>query len=370
MKRIRTAILYGVLATFFLGALYAMTIIPVEVKPENPTPEAAAPLKRVDVLQVVPQPFEESILAPGVVEAEEDVTLGAVIPGILEKIYVKEGDEVKADQLLFQIDLRERSARLTEAESAHDLATKNLERLRSLFGKGNITRQELDDAVAREEQTAAARRRMDVEVSLGKIVAPVNGIIDRIDVDEGEYMREGDHLARLLRLDRVKIKVGVPERYADTINREKQAEVFFDALNESRTAVLDRVSFGGDTATNTYETLLRLENPDLRIRPGMIVKARMVTRRATDALLVPLFAIARSAQGMVVFVEKDTVVEERVVSLGSIQNDEIEISSGLEPHENIVVVGQKDLTTGQKVDVKQRLLQTPASIQLGTKDPS
>ncbi|MGC9328324.1 MAG: efflux RND transporter periplasmic adaptor subunit, partial [Candidatus Hinthialibacter sp.] len=324
---------YMSLPLFILGVYFAITLIPNSSAQREEVQSSAPPLKRVKVMEAAPQPFEETILIPGVVEAYEDVNIGAGIPGIVEKVYVKEGDRVKKGKELFQIDLRSRQARLEDAKAAYELAKKSLERKKTLRQRSNITIQEYDEAVANELQAAAIMRSLEVEVSLGHIYAPMEGIIDAIEADVGEYMHEGAQLARLLSIDQVKIVVGVPERYADGAAREKTADIHLEALYEIRRAELERIALEANPQTNTFEATLILENKDHRVRPGMIVRAEMVVKRVQNALLVPFEALVKRETGMVVFVVQEGIATSRSVEIGAFQKQFVEILAGIQPYE-------------------------------------
>ena len=365
IRMIKRGALYLSLAIFFFGSYYIISIIPSSA--DNGVSgtlleKSEPPLRRVGVLEVIPQFLEETILIPGVIEAYEDITLSASIPGIVEKVHVKEGDWAKQDQELFQIDLRSRQARLDQAEANLKLAQKTLERREKVRARGDITAQELDESHFNEMGAAAAVKMLKVEVSLGKIQTPIAGLVDWIDVDAGEYVNEGKPMARLLQLDPVKAVVGVPELYADAVAGEKTAQIIIDALGEEREAVLERVAYGANNNTNTFQADLRLENQNLRLRPGMIIKARMTVKRVSDALLIPMFALVKRETGMLIFVEKDGVVEARPVEIGAIEKDQVEILSGLTPGEYVVVIGQKDLASGERVQVEDRM--TKADLRL------
>lgn len=353
MKRfLLNSIKYILLFAVCYGGVYAISKIPPDSADQNGVNETTgekAPLKRVKVQEIIPQPFEETILVPGMVEASEDVTIGSGIPGIVEAVHFKEGDRIKAGQELIQIDLRAREARLAEAKSAHELAKKTLERSKNLRTRGDVTIQEYDEAVASESQSAAAVRSMEVEVSLGHIIAPMDGIIDTIEVDQGEYVHDGTPLARLLSIDNVEVNAGVPERYADAVANEKNAFIVIDALRDQRIGKMERLAYGANALTNTFEAKIVLDNPGYRIRPGMIVQVQLTTKRIPNALLVPLFALVKRENGMIVFVEKDGVVESRDIKLGAFQKDQIEVVEGLEPHDRVVVIGQQDLVDKQQV---------------------
>lgn len=352
MKWMLRILMYLALPAFFGIAFYGMTLIPSSsAQKAGDDPVKEAPLKRIRVVEVKPQLMEESVLLPGTIEAFADVNIGAGIPGIVEQVYVKEGDRVTKGQELFQIDLRSRQARLEDAKAAFELAQKNLERKKNLRQRGDGTIQEYDEAISQEQRAAAIMRSMDVEVSLGHIYAPIDGILDKIDADVGEYKNEGMLLARLLSLDKVKVTVGVPERHAAAAAREKKAQVHLEALGQIREAELERLAFEATPQSNTFEATLLLDNKDHSIRPGMIVRVELITKRIPDALMVPLFSLIKRETGMIVFVENEGVIAIRPVKLGSFQKEFVEIVEGLQPNEHVVVIGQQDVVDGQKVYV-------------------
>ena len=368
MKLVIRICMYLALPVFVGGAMFAMTMIPdgsggtngdAQVKEES--------LKRIKTLTVHPQQIEETVLLPGTVEAYEDVDIGAAIPGVVEQVYVKEGGRVKKGQELFQIDLRSREARLQDAKAAYELAQKNLERKKNLRKRGDVTIQEYDEAVAQEQRAAAIQRTMEVDVSLGHVYAPMEGIIDKIHAEVGEYMHEGTQLARLLAMDKVKVITGVPELHTDAAAREKSAQVFLDALGEVREASLERIAFEANQQTNTFEATLVLDNKDHRIRPGMIVRVGIVTKRVPDALMVPMNALVKRENGMVLFVERNGIIESRPVKMGAFQKQFVEIQEGLLANDNVVVIGQQDVVDGQQVEVLDRIALDAETVSEGVR---
>ena len=361
---IRRIVMYLILISFFLGGYMVMSMIPtIEKKPADPAVETKQEvLKRIRVMTVSPRPFQETITIPGTTEAYYDLELSPAIPGTMEKVYVKEGDFVKKGQTLFLIDLRSRQAMLQEAKSGHDLAVKTLARTESLYRKGNSSVQDYDQAQATETQTAATMKRLEVDISLGTMYAPQDGFIDKVSIDEGEFARDGVPIIKLLVIDPIKISAGIPEKYIDSLAKEKEALVLLESLHDKRPGKVLRLAYGADTQTNTYEAKLTVDNKDFRIRPGMIVRVQFVTKRVADALLVPLFSLVKGEKSMSVFVEKDGKVEQREIQLGGINGDFAQIAKGIAPNENIVVVGQKDLTGQEKVQVMERITELPASL--------
>lgn len=359
---IRRIFLYLFLILFFAGAFLGMSMIPsVEEQKESELDSVVKEetLKRVQVMEVAPRPFQETILVPGKIEANADVKIAASIPGIVEKVNVKEGDFVKKGEELFQIDLRSRQAMLNEAKAAYDLALKTLQRTEKLLKNGDVTVQEFDEAKSREIQAKAMVNRLQVEVSLGHVNAPRDGVIDQVHVEEGEYVHDGVALALLLDLEPAKISVGIPEKHADAVAGENESVVFIESLTEKREAKIDRLAYSANPQTNTFEATLILDNSDFRLRPGMIVRAEFTTKRTSDALLVPLFSLVKGESGMNLFVEKDGRVEARPVQMGGMKGNLVEITDGLKAQEHIVVSGQRELVDRQEVKVMEIVTEMP-----------
>lgn len=352
---LRRLAMYGVLVVV-VGTVYGALAVLLPAQTDSTTTIAPPPpLQKVDVLTVSPRGFSETILLPGTVEAREDILLSAAISGIVDRVSVEEGDAVQQGEELFRIDQRVRQTELDDAQSTLALQEKNLERIRTLHERGNVTAQELDEAVTLHQQARHAVNRARVHVSLGIVTAPIEGIVDRVFLDEGEYAHEGSQLVHLLDLRTVDMVVGVPERFSARVQEGKTAHVQFDAFEDDWTGIVERVALSAHEGTNTFETTIVIDNPALRLRPGMIGRVRLEVRTVPDALLVPMLALVKRENGMVLFVEQDGVVEERPVEPGAVQGEEILVREGLAPGESVVVVGQQDLVHGQSVVVMKRM---------------
>ena len=319
------------------------------IEPEANSPDP--PLRRVQVLELIPRPVSETITLPGTVEAIEDIDLAAGIAGSVEWIGVKEGTLVKADQLLFQIDQRSRRARVEDAGAAYDLAAKNLERTRGLQETGIVSVEDYDNAATQLKRAKASLNLAQTELSLSLVKAPVHGFVDRIDVDQGEYANEGEVLAHLVAIDTVKVVIGTPERDVKAVSEQNSASVYIDALGTTFTGQIEHVAYAADPQTNTFETTILIDNPEHVIRPGMVARATIVTAHYDAALSVPLFSIVQTLQGSIVFVEKDGVVHSVPVALGGLGGDKVTVLDGVRAGDRVVVVGQRDIADGQAVEV-------------------
>jgi len=322
--------------------------------PKDPQAESkqdATPLRRVQVIELVPQPHEETVILPGAVKAIDDILLGAGIGGTVEWVGFEEGQAVKAGQELFRIDQRSRQAQVEDAEAAYELAKKNRERIERLIESKVVSQDKYDAANTELLRAEAALKLARTQLSLSVVVAPVSGFADRIDVDRGEFANEGQTLAHLVKIDTVKLIVGTPERDVKAVAEQTQASVTIDALGKTFPGKIQHVSYAADPRTNTFDTTILIDNPNLVIRPGMVGRAEITVAKFDKAILIPLFCILQTLDGYVVFVEKDGVVHSRQVTLGYIRGDRVIALKGLEAGEHIVVVGQQDVADGQQVEV-------------------
>ena len=315
------------------------------------TSSADPPLRRVQLLELAPQPVAETITLPGIVEAIQDINLAAGISGVVEWVGVEEGQLAKARQPLFRINQRSRQARLEDAKAAHELAAKDLDRVRGIYDTGIVSKERYDSAFTQLKRAEASLGFASAELSLSVVNAPVSGFVDRIDLDQGEFAHEGQVLAHLVDIDTVKVIVGAPELHVKAVSERTSASVHIDALNRTFAGRIQHAAYAADPQTNTFETTILVENPDHVIRPGMVARATIVVAEYSSAISVPLFSVVQTLKGPIVFTEKDGIVHSVPVTLGGLTGDKVTVLDGLRAGDRVVVVGQRDVADGQAVEV-------------------
>jgi membrane fusion protein, multidrug efflux system len=133
----------------------------------------------------------------------------------------------------------------------------------------------------------------------------------------------------------------------------QKTPVKIDAFPErALMGVIDFVAFKADEATKTFLVRTVIENPFADIRPGMIARVVFVRQVIPDALMAPLFALVDKGGERLVFVENDGVAQSRTVSIGVIEGDRVQITSGLNPGDHLIVRGHTEVEDGMKVSVR------------------
>jgi membrane fusion protein (multidrug efflux system) len=307
----------------------------------------------VSVITVKPESVRDVIFLPGTTEAWQDVQVAADTAGRIEWIGPREGELVNKGDLLIKIDVSALKAALDHAEAQFQLADNLYQRRRRLYERKIIAKEEIDQSATQRKLAATDYEQIKVNYNHGFPRSPISGIINHLYVDAGEFIDTGKPIADIVNINRIKINVQVPELDIRFVLEGQKTPVKIDAFPErALNGVVGFVAFKADPATKTFLVRSLIENPFGDIRPGMIARVAFVRRVITDALLAPLFALVDKGGERLVFVEKDGVAQSRTVSIGVIEGDRVQITSGLNPGDHLIVKGHTEVEDGMKVSVQ------------------
>ena len=318
---------------------------------ENTSPEVPAIPVSVEIVE--PVTLRDVIFLPGETEASEDVKVAANTAGRVDWIGPREGQKVNKGDLLIKIDVSALKASLDHAKAAYKLAGDLYQRRLRLYDNKIIAREELDQSETQRTLALTDLEQIKVRYNHGFPKSPITGIVNHLYLDVGEYADIGKPIADIVNIDKIKINVRVPELDVRFIKKGQQTSVKIDAFPD-RTLIgtVDFVSFKADPATKTFLVRSIIDNPGHDIRPGMIGRVAFVRRVIADAVAAPLFTLVDKGGERIVFVEKDGVAESRTISIGVIEGDRVQITSGLNAGDHLIVKGQTEVEDGMKVIVK------------------
>ncbi len=318
---------------------------------ENTSPEVPAIPVSVEIVE--PVTLRDVIFLPGETEASEDVKVAANTAGRVDWIGPREGQKVNKGDLLIKIDVSALKASLDHAKAAYKLAGDLYQRRLRLYDNKIIAREELDQSETQRTLALTDLEQIKVRYNHGFPKSPITGIVNHLYLDVGEYADIGKPIADIVNIDKIKINVRVPELDVRFVKKGQQTSVKIDAFPE-RTLIgtVDFVSFKADPATKTFLVRSIIDNPGHDIRPGMIGRVAFVRRVIADAVAAPLFTLVDKGGERIVFVEKDGVAESRTISIGVIEGDRVQITSGLNAGDHLIVKGQTEVEDGMKVIVK------------------
>lgn len=308
------------------------------------------------VLILEPRRLVDKIELPAQVEPYEDLWVKAEVAGQVVKVLVEDGQIVNRDQILVHLDERDYRTRLARIQANYKLAKVDYERISTLVQKKVTPVSDLDRIEAQLKDLASQLNEAELALSRTKITAPIRGRVNEVKAKKGELLAIGQPVAQILQFDKVKVTVGVPESDVAAVFDLGRAEVVIDALDRLR--VKGRKIFLSRqprSLARLYDLELEVPNPDGRILPGMFARVELVKQTFEQSLAVPLYAIISQSEEHIVFVEKDGRAEIRKVELGVLDGWEVQITAGLKPGDQVIVVGHRFLDDGQPIKVIKRV---------------
>lgn len=338
------------------GWLLAGLLLASGCKSEAPPP-AAAPEKIVSVAveELVAEDLDESLTLPGTLEAWEDLTLAAELPGMVKAIGLREGDRVARGEVIARIDPEAQEAELIKAEADLSLQKKNLARLEQLLADRFVSQKEVDETRKALDVARAELHRAQVDLDKSILRSPVDGIVDQLLVDRGEYVTPGTPVAVVVQVDRLKALVEVPEKDIQYLKLGQPVQVIPASIGgpdgQALSGEVIHVAYKADPVTRTFVAKVAVDNPGGRLRPGMILRVVLARRSLNQVVSVPLAAVMERESGKVVLVEEEGVARVRPVVSGGVVGDRLVILSGLTPGERLIVRGQQLVADGAKVRV-------------------
>jgi multidrug efflux system membrane fusion protein len=329
----------------------------------------------VKATKAVAKPMPILIEAVGTVEPEHSVQVRAQVSGVLQSVQFKEGDTVKAGQLLFQIDPRtfEASFRQAQAQLARDTAQLEnakvqQERLEPLLKREFITRQEFDVAVTSTkslEATVAADRALveqaKIQVEFSRIHAPISGRTGTLAIKPGNLVPTaggGVPLVTINSTDPILVAFSIPERQLDEIRQhqnEKEMRIEILPDRSAAPAAEGKLVFIDNTVTPQTGTVLlktRVENKKEVLWPGQFVSVRIVLKIEPEAVVVPEAAVQPGQDSSFVYlIDEESRVQVRPVKISRQIGNDVVIASGISPGDQVITEIPQALQTGAAVRV-------------------
>lgn len=337
-------------AAALLSALggYALQKRPAPSGPAA-TPSAApavAPIP-VDVITVAQESFDLRVQATGTLLARESVELVSELNRRLSKVRADEGAQVKKGQVLFELDAADLNAELGRLEVQARLAKVTLDRSQKLSSEGLSTQQELDTAQANLDAADAQRRVLGVTLSKTVIRAPFSGTLGLRRVSEGAWVSPSTVLATLQDTSTLKLDFTLPERYGGLVALGSEFQFKVSGSGESYKGKVLAQEPTVDKQTRSILVRGVVEQQP-RLLPGTFATVE-VPLRTEQALLIPAIAVVPDVEGRRVFVVKDGTARGVPVEIGARTSDRVQILSGLNPGDQVVVSNLLRMRSGAKV---------------------
>ncbi len=336
------------------------------------TEQSAAPV--VEIVHPTRGASRAEIVLPGTAQAFVDAPIYARTNGYLKRWYFDIGSYVQQGQLLAEIEtpevdqqLRQARADLQTARANHSLATITAERWQTLLKSNSVSRQETDQAVANElaqqaivQSNAANVRRLEELQSFEKIYAPFDGVITARNTDVGALINAGAattpgrELFHLAAIQTLRVFVAVPEVYERAAVSGAHATLTLQEFpGQVFRGVLVRNSKAIDPAARTLLVEVDVDNRDSRLLPGAYMLVHLKLPAAVGSVVIPSDTVLFRSEGLRVAVANNGRVSLRPITVGRDYGDKLEVLSGLQATDAIVVNPSDSLLDGDTVKIRK-----------------
>jgi len=316
------------------------------------TPVAVARVVRTDLAQAVE--FDAEF------RPYQEIDLHAKVAGFVKEMLVDIGDRVQTSQLLATLEVPELQDDIQRAAAAYNAAHLTYTRLVNAdkAQPNLIAQQDLDDARAKDQVTKADLDKLNAMLAYTQITAPFAGVITKRQADPGALIPGGTAnsqtmpLLRLSENDRLRLTFPVSVSYVARIKIGQPVQIHIQATGQNLSGTVARFTRKVDTVTRTMDVEVDVPNPDLSLVPGMYASVTVEMARRDKTLAVPLAVVSRKETATVYVVTPQNEIQERTVTLGLETPTLIEVVTGLNEGELVMIGSRTQVQPGQKVDPK------------------
>ncbi len=308
----------------------------------------------VRTLTVQPVPFSHFVEVSGSVLPEKEAFISAEINGQIKKIFVVEGQHVKAGDLLLKLNTEITESSIAEAKAQLALMEKLYNKQKELWSQKVGSEVQYLQAKTNLEAARERLKSLEAKLDMAYIKAPFAGIIDEIYAKEGELAAPGRQLVQLINLSKMKIYADVSETYLSDVHKGDLVEVVFpDLENKKYQLRVFRKENVINNKTRTFKIEMKISNPAWELKPNLFTLVRFRDYHNPAALVVPSEIIKKDIKGYFLYVleekEGKNIARKVYISPGVFYKDKTQVNKGLTPGDRVITEGYDQVTNGEIV---------------------
>lgn len=314
----------------------------------------------ITTFKVKEEVFTHFIELQGNVQTKQNVLIYPEMPGILQSVYVKEGQKVSKGQVLAKIDDGGLSQQLAQLNTNAQLAKTTFERQKRLWDQKIGSEIQFLQAKTSYEAQQSAVNQLKSQLGKATIRAPFSGIIDDVFKEKGTVIApgQGSEIFRIVNLSNMYIETEVPETYIGSITENKTVEVNFPVLGETVNSKIRQVGNFINPNNRSFKIEIGVPNLKGKVKPNLTARLKLNDYTNATAILIPQSIISENAKGeQFIYIVKDkkenneAVAERLIIETGKTQGDFIEVTKYLAADAEIIMEGARSVNSGQVVKV-------------------
>ncbi len=318
----------------------------------------------VSVVSIKPQSISRFIETTGTVYSSKEGLMKSELSGIYRlqrnpatgKPFAL-GDAVRAGQVVVRVEDKEfeNNLQLDGKKLNLELAENNLTKQQSLRDKGGVTQTDLKNAEIQHVNAKYAYENAEIQMAKMAVRAPFDGVIVELPYyTDGVKIEQGKELFKVMEYDRLLMDVKLPEKHLPEVTLDQQVQI--TNYNVARDTIYGRISQISpviDADSRTFKSVLQINNEKRLLRPGMFIKAAILSEKHDSTIVIPKETIISRQDGKVVFTVENGIATEKKITTGLENMDVIEVLSGLKVNDRLVISGFETLRNKSKVSIIQ-----------------
>ena len=311
-----------------------------------------AELVPVEVAIVKRGRISDFILLSTNLETEKMADVYSRVQGLVQEMYVEEGDFVKKGQVLISLEADEYVLAEEKAHLNYEKQKSDFSRLQAMFEQNLLSNEEFEQARFSLKSLEVDWSQAKLNLSYTRITGPISGVVGDRMRKLGDRIQPSDKLFTLINTDEMIAVVYAPEKELGNVRKNQAAFLTSDNLrNENFDGWIKRVSPVVDPKSGTFKITIGVKNRNNSLRAGMFVNTHIITAVHENAVLIPKTAVVYENEQINVFVVKDSVATKQLLKVGFQDHEKVESLEGIEEGDHIIIVGQAGLKDKTRVNI-------------------
>lgn len=323
-------------------------IAKLEAEASKNAPAKATP---VSVITVEPQNFNSYIDVQAQITGDENVLATPQMMGVVTQVLVRAGQHVSQGQTLALLDAAAVEAQIKSMDAQLALNKQLYEKQQKLWAQNIGTEVQLLQAKTQYESMQSQRAALAAQRSMYSIKSPISGVVDDVPIKPGDAVAPGANGIRVVSKDKLKAEATLGENYLGKVKEGDPVLLVFSDLNDSLHTKLTYVAQSVNPVSRAFNVQIKLGN-NSRLHPNMSCKMKIANYENKNALVVPVPAIQKTAEGDMVYVAEGNKAKAVIVTTGKNSNGKVEILGGLNPGDKVITAGFEDLDNGETISIQ------------------
>jgi membrane fusion protein, multidrug efflux system len=325
----------------------------------------AAPAQTVSAASVKFTSWQPEVTAVGSMRAVRGVDVTTEVTGLVRSLHFKSGDEVKAGQVLIELNADPEIAQQHALEAAADLSATVYKRDQEQYDAQAISQAQLDADAADLKNKRAQAAAQAALVAKKIIRAPFDGRLGITTVNPGQYLNTGDKIVTLQAVDPIYVDFKLPQQQLSLIATGQSVNLTTDSYPGVKfVGKINAIDPRVDASTRNFQAEATVPNPEGKLLPGMFTRVGVVAGEAKHYLTLPQTAITYNPYGATVFLaqkkpggsDKDLIAQQSFVTLGPTRGDQVAVLKGVAEGDLVVTSGQMKLVNGAPLVIDNSVL--------------